>query len=146
MKLQLSNEFNQIRLAILRSKYSVDSPDKACLVVPGIDLLNLKRFKSANEVQRVMESINTLLPPNSNLLLFNFIGLRDPLHLKAIWASASLDQFTLRRKFDVSVPMLRPYSLKLVVTFVEDLSNLLVIPRIKPLLTTNLQNSTGRWS
>lgn len=51
------------------------------------------------------------MPANSNLLLFNFVGLREPIHLKAIWASASLDQYTLRRKFDVSLPMLRPYSL-----------------------------------
>jgi hypothetical protein len=81
------------------------------LIIPGVDLLNLQNFKSSDEVQRIIEAITTLLPPSSNLLLFNFIGLREPIHLKAIWASASMDQYLLRRKFDVSLPMLRPYSL-----------------------------------
>lgn len=57
MKVQKSQEFEQIRQAILNSEYVVDLPEKACLVLPGIDLLNLRKFKSVSEVQRVIESV-----------------------------------------------------------------------------------------
>lgn len=52
-----SVEFNQIRQTIMNSEYAVDVPEKACLIVPGVDLLNLRKFKSSNEVQQIVEAI-----------------------------------------------------------------------------------------
>ncbi|KAI6215803.1 Exostosin-2 [Aphelenchoides besseyi] len=117
MDLPFSREFTQIRQTILSSRFNVDDPRRACFVVPGVDLLNLRKFHSNDEIQRIIESVGRLLPSNSNLLLFNFIGPKSsnesPLHLQHIWASAALDQTTLRRRFDISLPMLRPYDLQL---------------------------------
>ncbi|KAI6189131.1 Exostosin-2 [Aphelenchoides besseyi] len=117
MDLPFSREFTEIRQTILSSRFNIDDPRRACFVVPGVDLLNLRKFHSNDEIQRIIESVSRLLPSNSNLLLFNFIGPKSsnesPLHLQHIWASAALDQTTLRRRFDISLPIVRPYDLQL---------------------------------
>lgn len=55
-----SVEFNQIRQTIMNSEFVVNDPEKACLIVPGVDLLNLRKFKSVDEVQRVVETIRLI--------------------------------------------------------------------------------------
>lgn len=52
-----SAEFNKIRQTIIDSEFYVAEPENACLVVPGIDLLNLKKFKSTTEVHRIVETV-----------------------------------------------------------------------------------------
>ncbi|KAI6190681.1 hypothetical protein M3Y97_00145100 [Aphelenchoides bicaudatus] len=71
--------------------------------------------QESHEFQQIRQAISNIL---SYLLTQTFycLTLLDfgiLFHLKAIWASSSLDQYRLRRKFDVSIPMLRPYNLKL---------------------------------
>ena len=114
VNLPFSFEFTQIRDAIEQSEFATADAHRACFVVPGVDTLNLGRFRSESLAQRLVASAASVLPADSNLLLFNQLASRpeaSPFSTRHVWASAALASDTLRRRFDVSLPLLRPYAL-----------------------------------
>ncbi|CAD5225454.1 unnamed protein product [Bursaphelenchus okinawaensis] len=108
----VSAEFLALRRAFSNHVELVDSAEKACLTVPGVDFTNLMKFRSGNVVQRAIEAVERdLNGARTNILLFNNIGMIEKMQYKVIWASAELTAKQFRSHYDIAVPPLRPYNL-----------------------------------
>ena len=110
-----SKEFVQILWAIVNSRYAVESPESACILVPSVDLLNRESFSSDNAA-RVLASL-PYWNNGTNHLIFNMITAAAPnyvpalnfAHGKAVVTGSGFTQRSYRRTFDISVPMFNPH-------------------------------------
>ncbi|KAI1719800.1 exostosin family domain-containing protein [Ditylenchus destructor] len=115
-----SNEFLKMREIIRRSSYFETDLEYACLIVPGVDTLNFGRLPyestSSVELSDIFTTIESALPNRSNLLIFNFVGnkITKHHHLPMI-ASSGFRYHSYRPNFDLTIPMLRSYSLRMIV-------------------------------
>uniref|UniRef100_A0A1I7SJL0 LUD_dom domain-containing protein n=1 Tax=Bursaphelenchus xylophilus TaxID=6326 RepID=A0A1I7SJL0_BURXY len=108
----VSEEFLAIRRALQNYIEPVESPEHACITIPGVDFLNLMKFRSGVVVQKVIETVQRdLNGARTNLLLFNNIGMIEKMQYKVIWASAEHTSKQFRTHFDIAIPPLRPYNL-----------------------------------
>uniref|UniRef100_A0A1I7XUK5 Exostosin domain-containing protein n=1 Tax=Heterorhabditis bacteriophora TaxID=37862 RepID=A0A1I7XUK5_HETBA len=94
-----SSEFLSLRSAL--QPHSVSDPQIACIVLPGIDFLNLYRFPS----ESVIESITKLLENRfQNIIIFTFLGQQRHLSRHVI-ASSFGHRLLYRPYFDISIPL-----------------------------------------
>uniref|UniRef100_A0A1A9VGR4 Exostosin-2 n=1 Tax=Glossina austeni TaxID=7395 RepID=A0A1A9VGR4_GLOAU len=107
----LTNEFYQILNAIVKSPYYTPNPNKACLFVPSIDLLNQNNIRAAL-VNKALGSLE-YWSDGQNHLLFNMLPGTHPSYNRvidvntdqAIILGGGFDSWTYRMGFDVSIPV-----------------------------------------
>lgn len=63
-----SNEFLELREAIQNSEFYEENPEFACLILPGIDFLNLSKFLITNNEKFLTQILKEL----KRLLFFIF--------------------------------------------------------------------------
>ncbi|XP_022237779.1 LOW QUALITY PROTEIN: exostosin-2-like [Limulus polyphemus] len=112
----LSKEFMEILEAIQESKFYVTNPDKACILVPALDLLNQNNLhlKETSQILAGLPYWNSGI----NHLLFNMLPGNVPNYNpcleverdNAIVAGAGLSTWTYRRTYDISIPLFSPLS------------------------------------
>uniref|UniRef100_A0A1A9WW32 Exostosin-2 n=1 Tax=Glossina brevipalpis TaxID=37001 RepID=A0A1A9WW32_9MUSC len=111
---RLTKEFYQILNAIVKSPYYTPNPNKACLFVPSIDLLNQNKIQPSlvNKALASLEYWND----GQNHLLFNMLPGTNPSYNRvidvntdqAIILGGGFDSWTYRVGFDVSIPVWSP--------------------------------------
>ncbi|KAL9877122.1 exostosin glycosyltransferase sotv isoform 1-T4 [Glossina fuscipes fuscipes] len=107
----LTNEFYQILNAIVKSPYYTPNPNKACLFVPSIDLLNQNNIRAAL-VNKALGSLE-YWSDGQNHLLFNMLPGTHPSYNRvidvntdqAIILGGGFDSWAYRVGFDVSIPV-----------------------------------------
>ena len=107
----ISKEFYELYVAVASSKFFVDNPNRACLFIPPIDLLN----QIGLNVEGIGRALVTLPHWNhgSNNLLFNMLPGTSPDYSttldvacdKAVIAGGGFSHWTYRSGFDVSIPV-----------------------------------------
>ncbi|XP_071816775.1 exostosin-2-like [Apostichopus japonicus] len=111
---QISREYYDILTAISESEFFTSDPDKACIFVPPLDLLNQNTLKE----EKVGQILAQLPRWNggSNHLLFNMLPgtapdfntvLQVPFG-KAMIAGGGFSSWTYRPGYDVSIPVYNP--------------------------------------
>lgn len=111
-----SREFMEIMEAILKSPYYTSDPQKACLFVPSLDLLNQNNVR-LKEISQVLSSL-PYWNGGVNHLLFNLLPGSVPDYNavlevergRAIIAGAGFSSWTYRRTLDVSIPVYSPFA------------------------------------
>ncbi len=110
--------FDKFVKSLQRSKYSTDDPEKACLFVPIIDVLDRDALSPGHVLTK--EQVDTALGSSPhwngglNNLIFNLFSGTFPNYSefldfdtgKAILAKASLSLHSYRPNFDVSLPLI----------------------------------------
>nr|CAB3244014.1 exostosin-2-like [Phallusia mammillata] len=108
----ISKEFYELYTSIVSSRFYTNDPSKACLFMPGIDLLN----QNGLDVSKIGRLLASLPHWNhgKNHVLFNmlpgsapeFSTSLDVMHGKAIVAGGGFSHWTYRTKFDISIPVM----------------------------------------
>ncbi|CAB4015514.1 Exostosin-2 [Paramuricea clavata] len=108
-----SREFYDLVMAIKESNYYTSDMDKACIIVPPLDMLNQRRInvKYAGQILNSLPSWRQL--GGKNHLIFNMIPGQSPdfntsLDVqtdKAVLASGSFSSSSYRPGFDISIPI-----------------------------------------
>ncbi|CAG2167283.1 unnamed protein product [Oppiella nova] len=112
----ISRQYRELLEAIITSPYYTDKPEKACLFVPNIDLLNQLTVNS-HQISLLLSS----LPHwgrGANHIIFSMIWGSLPasdsttdLNIgDALIAGAGFDSWTYRPTFDVSIPVFSLFS------------------------------------
>ncbi|XP_014661845.1 PREDICTED: exostosin-2-like [Priapulus caudatus] len=110
----ISREFHEILTTIAESEYFTTDPNKACIFVPSIDMLNQNNLR-LRETAQALQSL-PYWNEGLNHLLFNMMPGSIPdyntaldVHRdKAMVAGGGFSTWTYRRDFDVSIPVYNP--------------------------------------
>ncbi|KAH9508938.1 Exostosin-2 [Bulinus truncatus] len=110
----MSKEFQEILRVISHSPFYSKDPEKACLFIPSIDLLNQNLFNT-HQVSQILASLKWW-NSGKNHLLFNMLPGTGPNFVnylgmntgKAIVAGGGFSSVTYRRTFDVTLPVYNP--------------------------------------
>uniref|UniRef100_A0ABM0MWV4 Exostosin-2-like n=1 Tax=Saccoglossus kowalevskii TaxID=10224 RepID=A0ABM0MWV4_SACKO len=110
----LSKEFHEILEAISESFYHTTDPDKACIFIPAIDVLNQNSLR-LHETAQVLAQLPKW-NEGTNHLLFTMLPGSVPdyntaldVHRgKAILAGGGFSTWTYRDGYDVSIPVFNP--------------------------------------
>ncbi|GAB0095884.1 Exostosin-2 [Sergentomyia squamirostris] len=116
---KLTKEFYYILKAIIESPYYTPNPNKACLFVPSIDVLN-QNYIDTSLVAKALASL-PYWENGENHLLFNMIPGSAPDYNtvidvntdRALIAGAGFDSWTYRSGFDLSIPFFSPNQVKM---------------------------------
>jgi len=111
----MSAEFAQFLWTIKQSKYAVSQLDKACILIPSVDLMNRATF-SGEKAARVLASL-PYWNNGTNHLIFNVIPGVEPeflstldFHLgNSMITGSGFTQRSYRRTFDISIPFYNPH-------------------------------------
>lgn len=112
----ITKEYSEILSAIYFSEYYTNDPEEACIFVPSIDLLNQKRVRTS-DAGRILASL-PYWDGGSNHLIFNFLpglifekeSFPDIELGRAIVAGGSFSSWTIRRNYDISIPIPNPFA------------------------------------
>uniref|UniRef100_A0A915MGH0 Uncharacterized protein n=1 Tax=Meloidogyne javanica TaxID=6303 RepID=A0A915MGH0_MELJA len=136
-----SSEFLEIRKIILQSEYNEEEASKACLILPGLDLLSLLDCPIENYI-KLLNIAKSILPINSNLILFNFLAnehyFNRPFFFPVIFVSSQHSINSFRPAIDFSIPLPIPGSSPTSSTFLSD--NQRIIDILIPLEFSNRLN------
>lgn len=139
---KITEEFYNLLLALKKSEYSTNDPNKACILIPSIDLLNQNRIGTkgvakalASLEQWVLHSVISIHQLCSlvlffklfswndgrNHLLFNMLPGSMPEYLPflevdsgyAMVTSGGFSSLNHRMGFDISIPVYSPLAVKL---------------------------------
>uniref|UniRef100_A0A915LDQ9 Uncharacterized protein n=1 Tax=Meloidogyne javanica TaxID=6303 RepID=A0A915LDQ9_MELJA len=103
-----STEFLEIRKIILQSEFNEEEASKACLILPGLDLLSLLDCPIENYI-KLLNIAKSVLPINSNLILFNFLANQHYLNrsfpFPVIFVSSQHSIHSFRPAIDFSIPL-----------------------------------------
>nr|CAG4642322.1 EOG090X01LY [Evadne anonyx] len=116
---KITEEFYNLLLAIKKSEYSTNDPNKACILIPSIDLLNQNRI-SPKDVSKALSSLEHW-NDGKNHLLFNMLPGSMPKYLPylevesgyAMVTSGGFSSVNHRMGFDISVPVYSPLAAQL---------------------------------
>ncbi|KAL1506409.1 hypothetical protein ABEB36_005779 [Hypothenemus hampei] len=107
---QVSKEYYDLINAIVNSKYYTANPEEACLFIPFIDTLNEDQL-NVNLTWRALNQL-PMWSNGENHLIFNMISGKSPILStqlgKALVAGADFDTYTIRKKYDISIPVFSP--------------------------------------
>lgn len=112
--LTISKEFHEILQTISDSIYYTSDPEKACLFVPPVDMLNQNHVHS-QQIAQVLAAL-PYWNEGTNHLLFNMLPGNAPdyhtsLQLdrdRAVLAGGGFSTWSYRRTYDVSIPVYNP--------------------------------------
>lgn len=115
----ISKDYFALLKTVINSKYYTANPQEACLFIPSIDTLNQGRLR----LNLTSKALNSLPYWNNgeNHVIFNMIAGGPPDYASvielntgnALVAGADFNTYTYRPKFDISIPVLSPFALKL---------------------------------
>ncbi|XP_052810735.1 exostosin-2-like [Mya arenaria] len=112
--LPISKEFYEILTAIMDSPFYTTDPQKCCLYVPAVDLLNQNKLR-LKETSQALASLKWW-GDGSNHLLFNMLPGSVPEYNtvldvdveRAVIAGGGFSSWTYRRTYDVAIPVYNP--------------------------------------
>ncbi|ELU10993.1 hypothetical protein CAPTEDRAFT_157657 [Capitella teleta] len=114
LTLGFSQEFSELLQTVADSVYYTSEPDRACLFLPPLDLLNQNnlRLKESAQILTSLQSWNH----GTNHLLFNMLPGNMPdfntaldVHRgKAVLAGGGFSTWSYRRTYDVAIPVFSP--------------------------------------
>ncbi|KAK0045554.1 exostosin-2 [Biomphalaria pfeifferi] len=110
----MTREFQEILRTISQSLFYSKDPERACLFIPSVDLLNHNWIRPA-QVSKILASLKWW-NSGKNHLLFNMLPGTAPDFVnylvvntdKAMVAGGGFSSITYRRTFDVSIPVYNP--------------------------------------
>ncbi|XP_037942690.1 exostosin-2 [Teleopsis dalmanni] len=103
----LTKEYYEILKTIANSPYYTSNPNKACIFLPSIDLLN-QRLTEPALVNRALASLD-YWENGENHVLFNMLPGNNPINTdKSIVFGGSFNSWTYRSDFDISLPVWSP--------------------------------------
>ncbi|GAB6024022.1 Exostoses (Multiple)-like 3 [Chamberlinius hualienensis] len=111
----MSSEYRDILDAIVSGPYYTADPEKACFLVPSIDVLNQNKLKSLHLVGQAYAALN-YWNSGVNHIIFNMLPGAPPNFStvvevprgQALVAGGGFSTWTYRRTFDVSLPIYNP--------------------------------------
>ncbi|KAI8791941.1 exostosin-2 [Biomphalaria glabrata] len=110
----MTREFQEILRTISQSPFYSKDPERACLFIPSVDLLNQNWIRPA-QVSKILSSLKWWNSGKNHLLFnmlpgtapdfVNYLGVNTD---KAMVAGGGFSSITYRRTFDVSIPVYNP--------------------------------------
>ncbi|EDO39195.1 predicted protein, partial [Nematostella vectensis] len=115
----ISVHFDEMLTAIKESSYYTDDKDKACIIIPPLDILN-QNGMDLKATAQALAALETWKYSGQNHLIFNmlpggppdFNSILDVPLGKAIQAGGSMSTQTYRPGFDVSIPVFNALTVK----------------------------------